>query len=194
MGDPDEYRQRAAEQSAEPFAISACWPLRELMLRRHGRRRRGAGRAGRRPPHHLAGACGERPKNFTAVDITDPRQPEGHGAGRSAAVRTYAPNSLEYRRRRRGGGLSRPGRRSRRPVSNCLISANPENRSRFRSFTVQAAFARRCTSCGSCDGEYVHHVRPAAADFEPPHPMDRPSSIASSMCVIRSKPTGVGRW
>ena len=84
------------------------------------------------------------PKNFTGVDVTDPRKPK-------VVVQTDLPQprALQLagsRRQHHGGGLSgrMPGR-SRR-ASSCSTSRSPRTRGRSRSSIAPARIARRASA------------------------------------------------
>ena len=82
------------------------------------------------------------PKNFTAVDVSDPRKPKVVLPDRSAAAtcaRTrWRPAATSWR------SPTRPRRTGRSPpASSCSTSRCRRSRSRSRSSTARAAFARR---------------------------------------------------
>ena len=132
------------------------------------------------------------PKNFTGVDVSDPRKPK-------VVVQTDLPqasHALELAGdcpatswrspiRRRRSGRSRPG-------SSCSTSRCRKSRARSRSSTARARHSRGVHQLWFCDGEYVH-MASGAPDFKPSHPLDD----QFYRCIdVRnpSKPVEVGRW
>jgi hypothetical protein len=93
------------------------------------------------------------PKNFTAVDVSDPRAPK-------IVARADLPQS-QYALQLAGDGRRHPGDRlperkspaCSRPASNCSTSV-PETPKRIALSTSRAEFARR-PPAGFADGEYT---------------------------------------
>ena len=126
------------------------------------------------------------PKNFTAVDVTDPRKPK-------IVVQTDLPqshmrsNSLETGRRHDGGRLPDARRRDRsRPASSCSTSRCRRTRSRSRSSTARARTRAACTSSGSATASTSTCAR-ARRDFEPTHPLDDQFYRCSTCAIRRSR-------
>ena len=132
------------------------------------------------------------PKNFTAVDVSDPRKPK-------MVVQTDLPQSLHAlelardHRQRHGGRLSVPEGRAEagrlRAVRHLDAGKAAVDRVlRLRRARIRAA----CTSSGSATANTCTW-RPARADFKPTHPLD---DQFYRIFDVRnpSKPVEVGRW
>jgi len=131
------------------------------------------------------------PKNFTAVDVSDPRKPK-------VVVQTDLPqpymrsNSLEL-----SGDIMAVAYQTRtpgqRPAGFELFDVSVPERPRSISFfDCSGPASRGVHQLWFCDGEYVH-MAAGAHDFEPAHPLDD----QFYRCVdVRnpSKPVEVGRW
>src|SRR4029453_17942721 len=131
------------------------------------------------------------PKNFTAVDVSDPRKPR-------VVVQTDLPqahmrsNSLEtcgnimavaYQTQKKGL----------QPAGLELFDISvPENPKSISFFDCSGPHSRGVHQLWFCDGEYVH-MAAGSADFEPTHPND---DQFYRIIDVRnpSKPTEVGRW
>ena len=131
------------------------------------------------------------PKNFTAVDVSDPRKPK-------VVVQTALPqahmrsNSLEtcgnimavaYQTQRKGL----------QPAGMELFDISvPEKPRSISFFDCSGATSRGVHQLWFCDGEYVHCAS-GAPDFTPTHPNDD----QFYRCIdVRnpSKPVEIGRW
>ena len=131
------------------------------------------------------------PKNFTAVDVSDPRKPK-------VVVQTDLPqahmrsNSLEtcgnimavaYQTQKKG----------QQPAGMELFDVSvPEKPKSISFFDCSGPNSRGVHQLWFCDGEYVH-MASGAADFKPTHPHDD----QFYRCIdVRnpSKPVEVGRW
>jgi len=131
------------------------------------------------------------PKNFTAVDVSDPRKPK-------VVVQTDLPqpymrsNSLEL-----SGDIMAVAYQTRtpgqRPAGFELFDVSvPEHPHSISFFDCSGPASRGVHQLWFCDGEYVH-MAAGAHDFEPAHPLDD----QFYRCVdVRnpSKPVEVGRW
>ena len=113
------------------------------------------------------------PKNFTAVDVSDPRKPK-------VVVQTDLPqaymrsNSLEITGDIMAVAYQMPeGRARSRPASSCSTSRCRRSRSRSRSSTARARIRAACTSSGSATANTCTWP-PARADFKPTQSARRP--------------------
>ena len=131
------------------------------------------------------------PKNFTAVDVTDPRKPK-------MVVQTDLPqshmrsNSLEV-----SGNIMAVAYQTQKvgqqPAGLELFDiSNPENPKSISFFDCSGPYSRGVHQLWFCDGEYVH-MAAGAPDFKPTHPND---DQFYRIIDVRnpSKPTEVGRW
>ena len=131
------------------------------------------------------------PKNFTAVDVSDPRKPK-------VVVQTDLPqthmrsNSLET-----CGNLMavayQTQKKGQQPAGMELFDISvPEKPKSISFFDCSGENSRGVHQLWFCDGEYVH-MASGAADFMPTHPKDD----QFYRCIdVRnpSKPVEVGRW
>jgi len=131
------------------------------------------------------------PKNFTGVDVTDPKRPE-------VVVQTDLPNiemrsnSLEvcgdimavaYQTDKRGG----------KPAGFDLFDiSNPEKPEKISHFDASGDYSRGVHQLWFCDGKYVH-MASGAADYQPRFPADdqfyRIIDVQNPV-----KPVEAGRW
>jgi hypothetical protein len=131
------------------------------------------------------------PKNFTAVDVSDPRNPK-------MVVQTDLPqahmrsNSLELT----GNVMAvayqtqKPGQK---PAGFELFDiSKPEAPRSISFFDCSGPHSRGVHQLWFCDGEYLH-MAAGAPDFEPTHPLD---DQFYRIVDVRnpSKPAEVGRW
>ena len=131
------------------------------------------------------------PKNFTAVDVSDPRKPK-------VVVQTDLPqahmrsNSLET-----CGNLMavayQTQKKGQQPAGMELFDISvPEKPKSISFFDCSGETSRGVHQLWFCDGEYVHTAS-GAADFKPTHPNDD----QFYRCIdVRnpSKPVELGRW
>jgi hypothetical protein len=131
------------------------------------------------------------PKNFTAVDVSDPRKPK-------VVCQTDLPqaymrsNSLEIT----GNVMAvayQCQKVAQQPAGFELFDiSKPENPKSIAFVDCSGPFSRGVHQLWFADGEYVH-MASGAADFEPNHPLD--DQIYRCFDVRNpSKPTEVGRW
>jgi creatinine amidohydrolase len=132
------------------------------------------------------------PKNFTAVDVTDPRKPK-------VVVQTDLPESFM-----RSNSLELSGdimavayqtdKAGQKPAGIELFDVSvPEKPKSITYVDASAPTSRGVHQLRFCDGEFVH-MAAGAPDFKPTNPMTT-SATASSTCAIprsRSKPVGGG--
>jgi hypothetical protein len=131
------------------------------------------------------------PKNFTAVDVSDPRGPK-------VVVQTDLPesfmrsNSLEI-----SGNLMavayQTQKAGQKPAGFELFDITvPEKPKSIAFFDASGAASRGVHQLWFCDGEYVH-MSSGAADFTPTHPLD---DQFYRVVDVRNpaKPVEVGRW
>jgi hypothetical protein len=139
------------------------------------------------------------PKNFTGVDVTDPRKP-------SVVVQTELPhksvrsNSLEsvgdimavaYQTLGKGG-LSDPGFGMDPAGIELFDISEPENPRSISFFNCAGPMSMGVHQLWFVDGEYIHFAG-GAEDFTPSNPKD--SQIYRCIDVRNpSKPVEVGRW
>ena len=131
------------------------------------------------------------PKNFTGVDVSDPRNPK-------VVVQTDLPHSYM-----RSNSLELTGdimavayqcqKAGQQPAGMELFDVSvPEKPRSISFFDASGAHSRGVHQLWFCDGEYVH-MAAGAADFEPTHLLDD----QFYRCIdVRnpSKPIEVGRW
>ena len=131
------------------------------------------------------------PKNFTAVDVSDPRKPK-------VVCQTDLPqpymrsNSLEL-----CGNIMAVAYQTQqvgqKPAGFELFDiSKPENPKSISFFDCSGPHSRGVHQLWFCDGEYVH-MASGAPDFVPTHPLDD----QFYRCIdVRnpSKPVEVGRW
>ena len=131
------------------------------------------------------------PKNFTAVDVSDPRKPK-------VVCQTDLPqaymrsNSLEIT----GNVMAvayQCQKVGQQPAGFELFDiSKPEKPKSIAFVDCSGPFSRGVHQLWFADGEYVH-MASGAADFEPNHPLD--DQIYRCFDVRNpSKPTEVGRW
>jgi hypothetical protein len=131
------------------------------------------------------------PKNFTGVDVSDPRNPK-------VVVQTDLPqgfmrsNSLET-----AGNIMAVAYQTQKvnqqPAGFELFDiSKPENPKSIAFVDCSGPHSRGVHQLWFCDGEYVH-MAAGAPDFEPTHPLD---DQFYRIFDVRnpSKPTEVGRW
>jgi len=131
------------------------------------------------------------PKNFTAIDVSDPRKPK-------VIVQTDLPqghmrsNSLELT-----GDIMAVAYQTQKtgqvPAGFELFDvSNPENPKSISFTDCSGAHSRGVHQLWFCDGEYVH-MAAGAPDFKPTHELD---DQFYRIFDVRnpSKPTEVGRW
>ena len=131
------------------------------------------------------------PKNFTAVDVSDPRKPK-------VVVQTDLPqahmrsNSLEMS----GDILAvayQTQKVNQQPAGLELFDVSvPEKPRSISFFDCSGPTSRGVHQLWFCDGQYVH-MASGAPDFKPSHPLDD----QFYRCIdVRnpSKPVEVGRW
>ena len=131
------------------------------------------------------------PKNFTGVDVSDPRKPQ-------VVVQTALPashmrsNSLELT----GNVLAvayQTQKAGQQPAGFELFDVSiPEKPKSIAVFDASGPHSRGVHQLWFCDGEYVH-MASGAADFKPLNPLD---DQCYRIIDVRkpSKPTEVGRW
>ena len=131
------------------------------------------------------------PKNFTGVDVSDPRKPK-------VVVQTDLPQSFM-----RSNSLELSGdimavayqcqKVGQKPAGMELFDVSaPEKPRSIGFFDCAGATSRGVHQLWFCDGEYVH-MAAGSPDFEPNHPLDD----QFYRCIdVRnpSKPVEVGRW
>ena len=131
------------------------------------------------------------PKNFTAVDVSDPRQPK-------VVVQTDLPQSFM-----RSNSLELAGdimavayqtqKVGQKPAGFELFDVSvPEKPKSIAFFDCSGPTSRGVHQLWFCDGEYVH-MSAGAPDFKPTHPLD---DQFYRIFDVRnpSKPSEVGRW
>jgi hypothetical protein len=131
------------------------------------------------------------PKNFTALDVSDPKKPK-------MVVQTDLPfshmrsNSLELT-----GDILAVAYQTRqynqKPAGFELFDVStPEKPKSIAFVDCSSPFSRGVHQLWFCDGEYVH-MAAGAPDFEPSHPLD---DQFYRIFDVRNpvKPTEVGRW
>jgi hypothetical protein len=131
------------------------------------------------------------PKNFTAVDVTDPKNPK-------LVVQTDLPQSFM-----RSNSLELTGdimavayqtqKVGQQPAGFELFDISvPEKPKSIAFFDASGPNSRGVHQLWFCDGEYVH-MSAGAADFTPTHPLD---DQFYRIVDVRnpSKPVEVGRW
>src|SRR5271165_1400788 len=131
------------------------------------------------------------PKNFTAVDVSDPRKPK-------VVVQTDLPESFM-----RSNSLELSGdimavayqtqKVGQKPAGFELFDISvPEKPKSIAFFDASGPASRGVHQLWFCDGEYVH-MSAGAADFTPTHPLD---DQFYRIVDVRnpSKPVEVGRW
>src|SRR5215470_4166756 len=131
------------------------------------------------------------PKNFTAVDVSDPRKPK-------VVVQTDLPQSYM-----RSNSLELTGdlmavayqtqKVNQRPAGFELFDVSvPDKPKSIAFFDCSGAHSRGVHQLWFCDGEYVH-MASGAPDFKPTHELD---DQFYRIFDVRNpgKPTEVGRW
>jgi hypothetical protein len=131
------------------------------------------------------------PKNFTAVDVSDPRKPK-------VVVQTDLPQSFM-----RSNSLELAGdimavayqtqKAGQKPAGFELFDVSvPEKPKSIAFFDCSGPTSRGVHQLWFCDGEYVH-LSAGAPDFKPTHPLD---DQFYRIFDVRnpSKPSEVGRW
>ncbi len=132
------------------------------------------------------------PKNFTGVDVSDPRNPK-------VVVQTDLPkpymrsNSLECSANGIMAVAYQTQKVGQQPAGMELFDVSvPEKPKLISFFDTSGPHSRGVHQLWFCDGEYVH-MASGAPDFEPTHPLDD----QFYRCIdVRnpSKPVEVGRW
>ena len=132
------------------------------------------------------------PKNFTGVDVSDPRNPR-------VVVQTDLPkpymrsNSLECSANNIMAVAYQCQKVGQQPAGMELFDISvPENPRSISFFDTSGPHSRGVHQLWFCDGEYVH-MASGAPDFEPTHPLDD----QFYRCIdVRNppKPVEVGRW
>jgi hypothetical protein len=131
------------------------------------------------------------PKNFTGVDVSDPRKPK-------VVVQTDLPQSYM-----RSNSLELTGdimavayqcqKTGQKPAGMELFDVSvPENPRSISFFDTSGPHSRGVHQLWFCDGEFIH-MASGAPDFEPTHPLDD----QFYRCIdVRnpSKPVEAGRW
>jgi hypothetical protein len=131
------------------------------------------------------------PKNFTAVDVSDPRKPKvvcqtdlAHNDMRSNSLETTG-NLMAVAYQTKGKGMQ--------PAGFELFDISvPEKPRSISFFDCSGPHSRGVHQLWFCDGEYVHTAS-GAPDFIPTHPSDD----QFYRCIdVRNptKPVEVGRW
>jgi hypothetical protein len=131
------------------------------------------------------------PKNFTAVDVSDPRKPKvvcqtdlPHNDVRSNSLETCGHiMAVAYQTKRK----------NMQPAGMELFDISvPENPKSIGYFDCSGEHSRGVHQLWFCDGEYVH-MASSAPDFVPTNPLD---DQFYRIIDVRnpSKPTEVGRW
>ena len=131
------------------------------------------------------------PKNFTAVDVSDPRNPK-------VVVQTDLPQSFM-----RSNSLELSGdilavayqtqKAGQQPAGFELFDVSvPEKPRSISFFDASGPYSRGVHQLWFCDGEYVH-MSAGAADFQPHNPLD---DQFYRIVDVRnpSKPVEVGQW
>jgi uncharacterized secreted protein with C-terminal beta-propeller domain len=131
------------------------------------------------------------PKNFTAVDVSDPRKPKvicqtdlPQSHMRSNSLETCG-NLMAVAYQTQKKGLQPAG-------MELFDISNPENPKSISFFDCSGPHSRGVHQLWFADGEYVH-MASSSPDFVPTHPQDD----QFYRCIdVRnpSKPTEVGRW
>ncbi len=131
------------------------------------------------------------PKNFTAVDVTDPRQPRvvaqtelPHAGVRSNSLDVVG-DTLAVANQTRDPGMQPAG-------FDLFDIASPEQPKRISHFDASGPHSRGVHALWFVDGEFVH-LSGGAADFQPTHPAD---DQFYRIVDVRnpSRPAEVGRW
>jgi hypothetical protein len=131
------------------------------------------------------------PKNFTAVDVTDIRNPKlllqtdlPHGRVRSNSL-DVCGNMLCVAYQTKDLGAKPAG-------FDLFDISNPENPKRVSHFDASGPHSRGVHAVWFVDGQYVH-MASGAHDFEPTHPND---DQCYRIVDVRnpSRPVEVGRW
>jgi hypothetical protein len=131
------------------------------------------------------------PKNFTGVDVSDPRNPKvvvqtdlPHSSMRSNSLETAGDIMVVAYQTQKVG---------QQPAGMELFDISvPENPRSIGFFDTSGPHSRGVHQLWFCDGEYVH-MASGAPDFEPSNPLDD----QFYRCIdVRnpSKPVEVGRW
>ena len=131
------------------------------------------------------------PKNFTAVDVTDPREPKlvvqtdlPHGRVRSNSLDVVG-DTLGVAYQTQEVGLKPAG-------FDLFDISRPESPRLISHFDASGPHSRGVHALWFVDGEYLH-MAGGAADFEPTHPFD---DQFYRIIDVRnpSRPQEVGRW
>jgi hypothetical protein len=131
------------------------------------------------------------PKNFTAVDVSDPRAPKivaradlPHSHMRSNSLETVGDIlAVAYQTQQHGA----------QPAGIELFDISvPENPRTIAFFDRSGPLSRGVHQLWFCDGEYIH-MSSGAPDFRPRHPKD---DQFYQVIDVRnpSKPEEIGRW
>ena len=131
------------------------------------------------------------PKNFTAVDVTDPREPKlvvqtdlPHARVRSNSLDVVG-NILAVAYQTQQVGMTPAG-------FDLFDISRPDKPRHISHFDASGPHSRGVHALWFVDGEYVH-MASGAADFEPTHPFD---DQFYRIVDVRdpSRPSEVGRW
>lgn len=131
------------------------------------------------------------PKNFTAVDVTDPRKPQvvcqtdlPHNNMRSNSLEVCGDlMAVAYQ-------VSKPGQQ---PAGIEIFDiSTPENPKSISFYDTSGPYSRGVHCLWWVDGEFIH-ASSGSADFQPTHPRD---DQFYQIIDVRNptKPTEVGRW
>jgi hypothetical protein len=131
------------------------------------------------------------PKNFTGVDVTDPRAPKvvvqtdlPHANVRSNSLDVVG-DTMIVAYQTRDVGMKPAG-------FDIFDVSNPESPRVITHFDASGPYSRGVHAVWFVDGEYVH-MGSGAADFEPTHPNDDQFYRIIDVRNL-SKPVEVGRW
>ena len=131
------------------------------------------------------------PKNFTGIDVTDPRNPKTvvqtslpHGQMRSNSLEVSG-NIMAVAYQTKQPGLQPAG-------MELFDISDPENPRSLSFFDCSGPYSRGVHQLWFCDGEYVH-MAAGAHDFQP---HDQKDDQFYRIIDVRdpTKPTEVGRW
>jgi len=131
------------------------------------------------------------PKNFTAVDVTNPREPKlvvqtelPHAKMRSNSLDVVG-NTMAVAYQTAGVGMQPAG-------FDLFDISTPEKPKRISHFDASGPYSRGVHALWFVDGEYVH-MSSGAEDFQPRNPLD---DQFYRMIDVRNpaKPVEAGRW
>ncbi len=131
------------------------------------------------------------PKNFTAVDVTDPKKPKvvvqtelPHAKMRSNSLDVVG-DTMAVAYQTSAAGMKPAG-------FDLFDISTPENPKLISHFDASGPHSRGVHAVWFVDGEYVH-MASGAPDFQPTHPSD--DQFYRTVDVRNpSKPAEVGRW